>query len=147
MQDCTKFYVDGKWYAPENAETLDVINPATEEVCARISLGTEDDVDNAALAASRAFASYGFSSKNERIELFEKFDQKCMILSRLDRTHMHQVRTLQIELCLKRGDLLCASGRQGPRQPQMNGKEFFTRNLQQLFDFIRDKLAVGNDRI
>ncbi len=71
MQDCTKFYVDGKWYAPENAETLDVINPATEEVCARISLGTEDDVDNAALAASRAFASYGFSSKNERIELFE----------------------------------------------------------------------------
>ena len=71
MQDCTKFYVDGKWYAPENAKALDVTNPATEEVCARISLGTNDDVDNAALAASRAFASYGFSSRNERIELFE----------------------------------------------------------------------------
>jgi len=71
MRDCTKFYIDGKRYTPENAETMDVINPATEEVCARISLGNQGDVDRAASAASRAFASYGLSNKNERIELFE----------------------------------------------------------------------------
>jgi aldehyde dehydrogenase (NAD+) len=71
MQDCTNFYIDGSWHSPQNAETMDVINPATEEACARISLGTVDDVDRAALAASRAFASYGISSRDERIEVFE----------------------------------------------------------------------------
>ena len=71
MQDCTRFYIDGTWRTPDNAEIIDVINPATEEACARISLGTRDDVDHAVSAAARAFASYGRSSRNERLELFE----------------------------------------------------------------------------
>ena len=71
MRDCTKFYIDGKWHTPEDVETMDVINPATEEVCARISLGDQGHVDGAASAATRAFESYGLSSRNERVDLFE----------------------------------------------------------------------------
>ena len=38
MRDYTKFYIDGKWVDPVTPKTLDVINPATEEVAGRISL-------------------------------------------------------------------------------------------------------------
>ena len=39
MRDYTKFYIDGKWVAPSAPRSLDVINPANEEVAGRISLG------------------------------------------------------------------------------------------------------------
>ena len=48
-----KFYINGEWVEPENRSTLDVINPATEEAFATISLGTAEDVDTAAKAARR----------------------------------------------------------------------------------------------
>ena len=44
----TKFFINGRWIEPENRQTLDVINPATEESFATISLGTAQDVDAAA---------------------------------------------------------------------------------------------------
>ena len=40
MRDCTKFYIDGQWVAPEAANTVDVENPATEETIGQISFGT-----------------------------------------------------------------------------------------------------------
>ena len=71
IQDLTKFYIDGRWQTPDCAETMHVVDPATEENCALISLGNQNDVDAAVGAATQAFKSYGFSSRNERIELFE----------------------------------------------------------------------------
>ena len=47
------------------------VNPATEEVCAHIALGNEDDVNAAVAAAKSAFASYGRSSREERIAVLE----------------------------------------------------------------------------
>ena len=44
-----EFYIDGKWVKPVHADTLNVINPATEEAVATISLGNSDDVDRASL--------------------------------------------------------------------------------------------------
>ena len=35
--DKLQFYIDGKWVNPAHAETLDVINPATEDIVATIS--------------------------------------------------------------------------------------------------------------
>lgn len=57
MIDRLQFYIDGAWVDPATPRTLDVENPATEQTFARISLGTADDVDRAARAARRAFAS------------------------------------------------------------------------------------------
>ena len=67
------FYIDGEWVKPNNSSsTMDVINPATEEVVGRIALGDSTDVDRAVTAAARAFESYGETTAGERIELLEK---------------------------------------------------------------------------
>ncbi len=71
MQEHLKFYIDGKWVDPVTPKTLEVINPATEEPFARISLGSKADVDKAVAAAKRAFASFSRTTKQERIELIQ----------------------------------------------------------------------------
>jgi len=71
MRDMLKFYIDGKWVDPATPNSLDVINPATEEVCGRISLGSAADVDLAVAAARRAFESYSQTTREQRIALLE----------------------------------------------------------------------------
>jgi len=70
--DKKKFYIDGQWVAPKNSREIQVIDPATEKNCAVISLGSADDVNTAVIAAKKAFKNWGFSSKEERVELLEK---------------------------------------------------------------------------
>ncbi|MBL6858179.1 MAG: aldehyde dehydrogenase family protein [Pelagibacteraceae bacterium] len=72
MENKKNFYIDGKWVAPKSKEEIKVINPATEENCAVISLGNKEDVNLAVSSAKRAYSSWAFSSKEERIELLEK---------------------------------------------------------------------------
>ncbi len=71
MRDYTKFYINGAWVDPVTAKTLDVINPATESVAGRISMGSAADVDAAVRAARAAFASYSQTTVAERIALLE----------------------------------------------------------------------------
>lgn len=71
MREYLQFYIDGQWVDPAEPKTCDVINPATEEVCARISLGNETDVDRAVTAARRAFETFSQTSRQERIDLLE----------------------------------------------------------------------------
>lgn len=71
MTDHLKFYIDGAWVDPIAPRTLDVINPATEQPVARISLGGAEDVDRAVKAAQRAFASFSRTSRQERVDLLE----------------------------------------------------------------------------
>jgi aldehyde dehydrogenase (NAD+) len=71
MRDMLKFYIDGRWVDPVTPNPLDVINPATEEVCGRISLGSAADVDIAVTAAKRAFESYSQTSREERLALLQ----------------------------------------------------------------------------
>jgi aldehyde dehydrogenase (NAD+) len=72
MRDYTKFYIDGAWVDPVAPKTLDVINPATEEVAGKISMGGVADVDKAVMAARRAFESFSQTSREERIDLLER---------------------------------------------------------------------------
>ena len=46
-----KFYIDGAWVNPAAPSTLGIVNPATEETFAQISLGSRQDVDRAVKAA------------------------------------------------------------------------------------------------
>jgi aldehyde dehydrogenase (NAD+) len=71
MREYTQFYINGEWVDPSQPNSFDVINPATEEVCAHIALGNEDDVNAAVAAAKNAFASYGRTSRDERIAIME----------------------------------------------------------------------------
>jgi aldehyde dehydrogenase (NAD+) len=69
MQNCRQFYIDGKWADPIQVHDFTVVNPATEEPIAAISLGTAADVDRAVAAAKRAFESYSETSLDARREL------------------------------------------------------------------------------
>ena len=61
-----KFYINGEWVEPAGREALKVINPATEEAFATISMGTADDVDAAAGAARAAFPDWSQSTIEDR---------------------------------------------------------------------------------
>ncbi len=72
MENKKNFYIDGKWVTPKSKEEINVIDPATEEECAVISLGNKEDIDIAVMAAKKAYSSWSFSLKEERIRLLEK---------------------------------------------------------------------------
>ena len=67
-----KFYIDGAWVDPAAPSTLGIVNPATEETFAQISLGSRPDVDRAAKAARRAFATYSVTSVEQRLSWLQK---------------------------------------------------------------------------
>ncbi|QHO74100.1 aldehyde dehydrogenase family protein [Bradyrhizobium sp. CCBAU 051011] len=67
-----KFYIDGAWVDPAAPSTLGIVNPATEEIFAQISLGSPQDVDRAVKAARRAFAAYSVTSVEERLSWLQK---------------------------------------------------------------------------
>jgi lactaldehyde dehydrogenase / glycolaldehyde dehydrogenase len=50
MKIC-QMYIDGEFISNENRQMIDIINPATETVCAQIPYCTEEDVDKAVKAA------------------------------------------------------------------------------------------------
>ena len=70
MKEHLKFYINGEWVDPVTPKTLDVINPATEEAIATISMGSAADVDKAVAAAKAAFETFGRTTPAERVELF-----------------------------------------------------------------------------
>jgi len=72
MLDKKNFYINGKWVSPLEGREFKVIDPSNEESCAKISLGGKKDVDKAVSAAKKAFETWAFSKKEERLELLEK---------------------------------------------------------------------------
>jgi aldehyde dehydrogenase (NAD+) len=67
-----KFYIDGAWVDPAMPSTLGIVNPATEETFAQISMGSREDVDHAARAARRAFATWCDVSVEARLTYLRK---------------------------------------------------------------------------
>jgi aldehyde dehydrogenase (NAD+) len=69
MRQHLKFYIGGEWVDPTTPDVLDVINPATEQPFARISVGSSADVDRAVAAARAAFNGYSRWSVEQRTDL------------------------------------------------------------------------------
>jgi aldehyde dehydrogenase (NAD+) len=68
-----KSYINGAWAAPATStETVNAVNPATEEACAIVAVCGPDDVDRAVRAARVAFDGYAATSLDDRIALTEK---------------------------------------------------------------------------
>jgi len=70
-----QFYIDGAWVQPSQSRDFAVINPATEDVIATISLGSAADVDLAVGAAKKAFATFSETTVDQRIEFLQKIIQ------------------------------------------------------------------------
>jgi aldehyde dehydrogenase (NAD+) len=72
MKNCRQFYIDGKWVNPIQARDLLVVNPATEEPIATISMGGAADVDRAVSAAKRTFESYSETTSDDRLRFLHR---------------------------------------------------------------------------
>jgi acyl-CoA reductase-like NAD-dependent aldehyde dehydrogenase len=63
-----KLYIDGAWQAPSGKGLIDVVNPSTEEVIARVPEGDAQDVSRAVVAAKAAFGKWSQTSVDERAD-------------------------------------------------------------------------------
>lgn len=72
MMSYLNHYINGQWVESEGGRRHQVINPATEEPCTEITLGSEADADKAVAAARRAFDSFSQTSVEDRIALLER---------------------------------------------------------------------------
>jgi len=72
----TDQYIGGKWIPSTSTETVDVLNPATEEVIAVIPGGGAADIDAAVAAARSAARAWGASHKDYRLEFLGRLVAK-----------------------------------------------------------------------
>jgi aldehyde dehydrogenase (NAD+) len=69
MKLINKLYINGQWQTPSTNISIEVINPATEEALACVSLASCQDVESAILAARKAFPSWSTTSPAVRAKL------------------------------------------------------------------------------
>ena len=72
LNNIGKFYIGGAWVDPIGTGSFDVVNPASEEIIARLPMGSEADVDRAVRAARSAFDSFSQWTVAQRIDLLER---------------------------------------------------------------------------
>lgn len=71
MRNYKNNYIYGKWVPSKGDKLTELINPSTEESFATVLLGGVRDVEEAVVAARRAFPSFCQLHKRERVELLE----------------------------------------------------------------------------
>ncbi|MCW0216444.1 MAG: aldehyde dehydrogenase family protein [Pseudonocardia sp.] len=72
MLNTNRFYIGGKWIEPSTADTVEVLDPATERPVATVPLGGAEDVDRAVAAARAAFDGFAATGVDERVALLER---------------------------------------------------------------------------
>jgi aldehyde dehydrogenase (NAD+) len=87
-----QLFINGEWRDATGGKTIDVVNPATEEVIAEVASAERDDVDAAVAAARAALAGpWGRLSARERGRLIwkigEKLLEKADDIARLETLH------------------------------------------------------------
>jgi aldehyde dehydrogenase (NAD+) len=101
-----KLFIDGGWVEPAGSGTIDVVNPATEEVIGIIPEGTPEDADRAVRAASAAFASWSGVDPHERAglcaaigaKLTERADELAVLITGELGMPLEQARAIQAGL-------------------------------------------------
>ncbi|WP_110971583.1 MULTISPECIES: aldehyde dehydrogenase family protein [Pseudomonas] len=72
MNNALKFYIDGQWTDARSGNTLDVIDPSTEQAFTTIAVGNAADVEDAVSAAAKAFPAFSLTSVSERLALLKE---------------------------------------------------------------------------
>jgi aldehyde dehydrogenase (NAD+) len=75
VQSRSQFYVAGRWQASSGTGSIDVEDPTTEEVVARVPAANADDVDAAVSAARSAARNWAHTSPVERAEQLRRLGQ------------------------------------------------------------------------
>jgi aldehyde dehydrogenase (NAD+) len=66
IKTITTQYIDGAFIESHGREIMDIIKPTNGKVIARVTLGDVEDTRRAIAAAKRAFATFGWTTKEER---------------------------------------------------------------------------------
>jgi acyl-CoA reductase-like NAD-dependent aldehyde dehydrogenase len=69
--DYAKLYINGEFVVPSTKELIEVENPATKEVIARVPRSNEEDINFAIKSAKDAFKTWQFVELETRIQLME----------------------------------------------------------------------------
>lgn len=72
MVNYNKQFINGEWVNSSSSETIDVINPATEEVFATVAAGNREDVDKAVAAANNVYLDFRKTPVKERKAMLER---------------------------------------------------------------------------
>jgi aldehyde dehydrogenase (NAD+) len=75
MRTITKHYSDEAFVESHGREVMDIINPTSGKVTAHVTLADEEDARCAIAAAKQAFASFGRTTKEERIEILRRLHE------------------------------------------------------------------------
>ena len=65
-------YIGGEWVAPHGEGSIEVVNPANEQLIGSVPVGSAADIDVGVAAARAAFPSWSRTSKDERVEYLNK---------------------------------------------------------------------------
>ena len=76
MRNFIKQYINGEWVESTSGETLEVINPATEEVAGTIAKGNKEYVEKAVEAADNVYLEFRHTSVKERQDLLDQIVQE-----------------------------------------------------------------------
>lgn len=77
-----RMFIAGEWRAPAGRDSVEVINPATEEPVARVALGNADDAHAAIIAARAAFDAWSTTPVATRADLLDRV--RAMVLERAE---------------------------------------------------------------
>ncbi|WP_299666234.1 aldehyde dehydrogenase family protein [uncultured Psychromonas sp.] len=69
MKTYNKFYINGQWLSPVNEQFREVVNPATNQICARTVMASKKEVNLAVAAAKAAFPQWSQTSAQYRSDL------------------------------------------------------------------------------
>jgi len=72
MKTHDRIYINGRWHPSHSADSIDVINAATEEVMAKVPDGSAEDVADAVCAAREAFDPWSQSPIAQRAEYLDE---------------------------------------------------------------------------
>ena len=92
MRDELNFYINGEWVESDSSETIEVVNPANEEIIGHVTAGSKQDINSAVNAANEAFKSFGQTTKKERIEYLEA------IIKEYENRYQDFVETITLEM-------------------------------------------------
>jgi aldehyde dehydrogenase (NAD+) len=72
IKTLTTHYIDGAFVESNGREVMDIVRPTDGQVIGSVTLADEEDTRRAIGAAKRAFATYGRSTKEERLEILRR---------------------------------------------------------------------------
>jgi len=72
MQTITKHYINGTFVESHGSEVMYIIKPTNRQVIAHVTMAEEEDTRDAIAAAKNAFASFGRSTKEERMKILRR---------------------------------------------------------------------------